>query len=73
MDRMPEEERLAGHPVLFRPLKVTEKSNISYLQKLKWSSVCAQNEKSPFSVPTLWSLEGYFENAVLCAPMDNLC
>lgn len=28
---------------------------------------------SPFSVPSLWSLKGYFENAVLYVPMDNLC
>ncbi len=59
MDRMPEEERLAGYHLLFRHLKVTEKTNISYLQKLQWRIVCAQN--------------GYFENAVLCVPMDNLC
>ncbi len=59
MDRMPEEERLAGYHLLFRPLKVTEKTNISYLQKLQWRTVFAQN--------------GYFENAVLCVPMDNLC
>ncbi len=59
MDPMPEEERLAGYHLLFRPLKVTEKTNISYLQKLQWRTVCAQN--------------GYFENAVLCVPMDNLC
>lgn len=66
MDQMPEEEILAGHPLLFRPLRVTKKSNISYLQKLKRRTVCAQNEKIPFSIPSLWSLEGCFRNNSEC-------